>query len=70
MFFTELFFLLLTASVVSPTRADLYLNDWDLLAVKSELLIGTLSLLKYHNFPDVFEYLSVYLIKLQKGIAM
>ena len=39
-FFTELL-VLLTAAVVFPTRAALYLNDWESSVVKSALLGGT-----------------------------
>ena len=53
-FFTELF-VLLTASAVFPTRAALYLNDWELSTLKSALLVGTSSLLNYHKLPDVPE---------------
>ena len=48
LFFTELF-VLLTAFAVFPTRASLYLNDWELLIVKSALLSGTSSLLNCHE---------------------
>ena len=69
LFFIELFVLLRAYSVFS-TRADLYLNDWELSVVKSALLFGASSLLKYHARPDVSEQLSLYSIKLYIGIAM
>ena len=68
-FFTELF-VLLTASAVFSTRAALYLNDWELSAVKSALLFGTSCLLNCHKLPDVTECLSLCSIKLYMGIAM
>ena len=59
MLLTELF-VLETAFAVFPTRAVLYLNDWELSIVKSALLAGTSSLLNCHKIPDVSEWLSVY----------
>ena len=53
-FFTELF-VLLVASAVYPTRAALYLNQWELSIVKSALLFGTSSLLSCYKRPDVSE---------------
>ena len=52
--FTGLFVLLVAASV-SPTRADLYLSDSELLILKSALLAGTSSLLNYHKLPVASE---------------
>ena len=52
-FFTKLFPLL--TSAVFPSRAALYLNDWELLIVKSSLIAGTSSLLNCHKLPDVSE---------------
>ena len=69
MFFTELF-VLLTAFSVSPTRADFSLNDLELSILKSALLAGTSSVLNYHKLSYVSQYLSLYSIKLYKGIAM
>ena len=54
MSFTELF-VLLTAFAISPTRATLYLNYWELSLAKSALLFRTSSLLNYHKPPDVSE---------------
>ena len=51
LFFRELF-VLWTEFAVFPTRIDLYLNDWELSEVKSSLLVGTSSLLNYHQPPD------------------
>ena len=52
--FTDVLWLL-TEFDVFPTRAALYLNDWELSAVKSALFTGTLSLLNYHELPDFSE---------------
>ena len=52
--FTE-FFVLFRASSVFSTRADLYLNNWELSVVKSALLFGASSLLKCHARRDVSE---------------
>ena len=53
-FFAELF-VSLTASTGLPTRAALYLNDWELSALKLASLAGTSSPLNYHKLPDVSE---------------
>ena len=53
-FFTELF-VLLTAFVVFPKRAALYLIDLEPSIVKSALLTGTSSLLNCHERSDVSE---------------
>ena len=44
-----------TAFAVFPKRAALYLNDGELLIVKSALSAGTSSLLNSHKLPDVSE---------------
>ena len=51
-FFTELFVLIIT-SAVFPTRAALYLNNWELSAVKAALSTGSSSHLNYHKLPVV-----------------
>ena len=51
-----------------PAKAVLYLNDWELLRVKSALLVDTLSLLNCRKLPNVSEELSLYSIKLFMGI--
>ena len=38
---------------IFPTRAALYLNDWELSIVKTALLTGTSSLLNCRKLPDV-----------------
>ena len=48
-------FVLATAHVALPTRAALYLNDWELSIVKLALLAGTSSLLNYHKDANVSE---------------
>ena len=53
-FFTELT-VLLTASAVFSTRANLHLNDLELSLLKSALLAGTSSLLNCYNLFDVYE---------------
>ena len=53
-FFTELF-VLATASVVFPARAALYLNDSELIIVKSALSVGTSCLFNCYKLLDVSE---------------
>ena len=52
--FTELS-VLLTAFDVFPKRAALYLNDWEILILKSAFLSVTSSLLNCYKFPEVSE---------------
>ena len=52
-FFTRL--LLLAVSAVVPTITVFYLNDLELLVVKSALLAGTSSLLNCRKLPNVSE---------------
>ena len=68
MFFTKLFGL--TYSDVFPTRAALYLNDWELLPLTLTLLAGVSSLLNYHKLLCVSEELPLYSIKLYIGIVI
>ena len=52
--FLQNYFLLLTAFSVFPTKSASYLNGWELLIVKSTLLIRASSLLNFHKLPDVY----------------